>query len=517
MKMEVDGYGQSVIHLAWLRDDDTCHLLFGMVELRPDEFPRDPGCSTKTLRSGNKGRKYVYYRRFTSSVDDAIAWYRNAMRDVLAFPDEHEAVPNTRLQGGLFVQEPSWPHLVTSNDLVFAPDWMHGSRAHFLFPANVLPAKVDRIIDGDKVRGKLTEWLNFDVVHTYREYLGAICLVAPNPVFRTIEKSHLEDARSNAAESIAYKVVARQGQCVDGLRLEVVNERPRGHMAPMVHEFRKDPIVVFDSPAEVYSEGESIMHPHHGLLSSHEPLPVLRTMHVRMELPRRQKDVYAPAGGRKHPGYSYRVDELEDAGEMVIGEPLTDQDLVSRLTAIEARRARREAAREHDQQWFHHAPADAAHYLRGLIGRARDKILIVDPYFDARGLLEFGHAKRRLGVSLHILTSARHLKEGLDDSADKDHGFQFQRAMEETFDTPSTGPEVRVLRGKVPDIHDRFLVVDGDVWFSGNSLSDLGERAGVIVRLPDPEPVIERLEAFWRDAQGLTDWLSKRGIAMARD
>jgi len=517
MTMELEGYGQSIIHLAWFRDDDTYHLVFGMVELRPAELPHDSGCSTKALRSGSKGRAYVYYQRFASSVGDAIAWYTNTMRDVLTFPDEQEPVQQKRLHGGPFVQEPPWPHLVTSNELVFAPDWMHGSRAHFLFPKNVLPAKIEHTVEGDKIREKLTEWLNFDVVHTYREYLGAICLVAPNPVFRAVEKSHLENARSNAAKSIAYKIVARHGHSVDGLRLEVVNERPRGRMVPMVHEFGKDPIVVFDSPAEVYSEGESIAHPDHGLFSWHEPLPVLRTVHVGMELPRRQKEVFVPAGGRKRPGYNYRVEEVDDAGEVVIGEPLTDQDIVSRLTATEARRARQQAAREHDQRWFHQAPADAAHYLRGLIGRAHDQVVIVDPYFDARGLLEFGHAKRRPAVSLHILTSARGLREGIDDSADKDRGSQLQRALEETFDTPSIRPEVRILRGKTPDVHDRFLVVDRNVWLSGNSLSTLGERAAMIVRLPDPEPVIERLEAFWRRAPSLADWLSNRRNTTAGD
>ena len=515
--MRLEGYGQSVIHLAWFRDDDTYHLLFGMVELRPTELPFDRGCSTKTIRSGNKGSKYLYYRRFPSSVGDAIAWYRKAMSEALAFPDERGSVHHARLQGGPFVEEPPWPDLVTSNDLVFAPDWMHGSRAHFLFPVDVLPVEVEKIIGVDKIRRKLVEWLNFDVVHTYPEYLGAICLVAPNPVFRAIEKSHLETARSNGTESIAYKVVTRQGQCVDGLRFEVVNERPRGRMAPMVHDFNKEPIAVFDSSVEVYSEGESIMHPDHGLLSWHEPLPLLRTMHVGMELPRRRKTVLVPAAGHKRPGYSFAVNELDDTGEMVIGEPLADHDIVSRVTASEARRARQQAAREYDQQWFHRAPADAAHYLRELIGRARDRILIVDPYFDGHGLLEFGHARRRPGVSLHILTSALRLKAKFDDSPDTDRGSELQRTLHDTFDAPSKKPVIRVLPGKVPGVHDRFLVVDGNVWFSGNSLSTLGQRAGMIVRLPDPDPVIVRLEAFWRQATNLVNWLSERRSTTAGD
>ena len=72
---------------------------------------------------------------------------------------------------------------------------MHGSRTHFLFPENVLSPEVSEIIGIDKNRTMLEEWLNFNIVEDYPEYLGAICLVAPNPLFRSIEKSHFEQAR----------------------------------------------------------------------------------------------------------------------------------------------------------------------------------------------------------------------------------------------------------------------------------------------------------------------------------
>ena len=59
-------------------------------------------------------------------------------------------------------------------------------------------------------------------------------------------------------------------------------------------------------------------------------------------------------------------------------------------------------------------------------------------------------------------------------------------------------------------MHDRFLIVDGTVWLSGNSLHTLGERAGVIVRLPDPTPIISGIKAFWLSSPTLSDWLGKR-------
>ena len=67
-----------------------------------------------------------------------------------------------------------------------------------------------------------------------------------------------------------------------------------------------------------------------------------------------------------------------------------------------------------------------------------------------------------------------------------------QEIQDTTFDRYSSKPEIRIL-GDSPGVHDRFLVIDGNVWFSGNSLNRIGERAGMIVKLPDPKPVVERL------------------------
>ena len=501
--MDLTGYRQAIIHLSWFRDDKVRHLLFGMVELRPSEFPDAVGCRPKSFRVGNKDRRYLYYRRFVLPVAEAINWYQCEDGGNLILPCDPEHTTRgdgAKLEGGPFVQEPPWPHFATSNELAFAPDWMHDSRTHFLFPKNVLSEEISEIIRIRENRAKLEEWLNFDIVEAYSDYQGAICLVAPNPLFRSIEKSHFDQARAGAAETVAYKFVARQGKRLNGLCLEVVNECLRGRMK-LIHEFDNDAIVVLDFPAKVYKEGRSITHPKYGLLYWHEPFPVLRTIHLTMALHRRQT-VPVPADGHGRPEYEYEVDEFEDERKIIVGNALEDADIVSRLTEAANQRSRRQVAKDYDQQWFYNAPSEAAEYVRQKIGSAHDTVLIVDPYFAGRELLAFGHAVSRPNIDLRILTSTLFTAPC--------SGPQLLDTLDRTFKSYPTKPEVRILTGKPPPVHDRFLVVDGTVWFSGNSLSTIGERAGMIVRLPDPEPVIVRLEAFWGNAPSLSDWLSNR-------
>ena len=428
-------------------------------------------------------------------------------------PGQATREDETKLVGGPFLQEPPWPHLVTSNEQIFAPDWLHGSRTHFLFPETALRGRIAETIRLCANRETLERWLHFDIVDAYSDYQGVLCLVAPNPVFRSIERTLVEEATASPAETMAYKLIARQGQRLDGLRLEVVDERLRGRMEPCVHEFDGNAIAILEFPAEVSREGQSITHPRLGLLGWHEPLPLLRTVHTTMELTTRRKTVHVPAAGRKRPAYEYEVNEVGGARETVVGDAVDAAAVVSRLTDAEHRRTLRRAAHDYDQQWFDRTRDEATHYLRERIGRAREAVLIVDPWFAGRELLAFGHAIRRPGVELRILTSVQGLKRDALGDSSVDSGRKLLRIVNETFDDYPRKPQIRILTGNPPPIHDRFLVVDGAAWFSGNSLNTLGERAGMIVKLPDPGPVVVRLGAFWRRASSLSDWLCKQPAA----
>ena len=220
-----------------------------------------------------------------------------------------------------------------------------------------------------------------------------------------------------------------------------------------------------------------------------------------------------PAAGRKRPTYEYEVDEVGGEEESVVGDAVDAAAVVSRLTDAESRRALQRAAHDYDQRWFDRTPHEAAHYLRQRIGRARETVLIVDPYFAGRELLAFGHAIRRPDVELRILTSAQGLKKDNLGQSSVDSGRKLLRIVNETFDDYPQRPEIRVMTRNMPPVHDRFLVVDGVAWFSGNSLNTLGERAGMIVKLPNPVPVVVQLEDFWRRASSLSDWSCKQPAA----
>ena len=87
--MDLGIYAEAVIHLAWFRDEGTCHFLFAMVELRPAEFPASPPCLRRDFRSRGVGRKrnqHLHYQRFTIPVSSAIDWVRRTAGGNAAMP-----------------------------------------------------------------------------------------------------------------------------------------------------------------------------------------------------------------------------------------------------------------------------------------------------------------------------------------------------------------------------------------------------------------------------------------------
>ena len=509
--MNFNVYAEAVAHIAWYRDEQTCHLLFAMAELRPTEFARSTPCLRRDFRVRGvrqKRNQYLHYQRFTMTVSGVTDWTERAAQGSVVSPDDSAAA----FIAGPFLEEPPWPHFVTPDatmGLPFAPDWLRSSPVHFLFPRQQVEGGVRNAIEVEANRKQLLDWLNFDLVGTYADYLGAICLLAPNPYFRSVEKAFQEPTDDGLGEAVAYKLVARHGQRLSGTRLEVINERLRGRMPPETHEFDDDAIAVIRHAASLYKEGVSITHPEHGLLYCYSPAVVVRRLRVATEVVAREKRVQVPKRGRRRPAHTHDVPELENVGDIVVGDSIDEDEVTARLVDADLQRERQNAAKAYDQHWFHRAPAEAAEWVRKTIGRARETVLIVDPYFAGRELFEFGHEIRRPKVHLRILTSVRAFGSKAERKA---NARSLAANLDASFVNYSNTPEIRVMTGKSPDIHDRFLAVDHDVWLSGNSLNTIGERGSVVVKLPDPASVLSHVEAIWTSAQRLSDWLLETEI-----
>ena len=101
-------------------------------------------------------------------------------------------------------------------------------------------------------------------------------------------------------------------------------------------------------------------------------------------------------------------------------------------------------------------------FLSDLVRMAKKEIILVDNYIDDSVLKILN--KRENNVSATIYTS--HISENLKLDFDK-HNSQYQPINIERFNKS----------------HDRFLIIDDDVYLIGGSIKDLGKKVSTFIKL----------------------------------
>jgi len=213
---------------------------------------------------------------------------------------------------------------------------------------------------------------------------------------------------------------------------------------------------------------------------------------------------------RKSPQTEYRVHRTLNNNTSIIGDEPQNPNINVRIGMAARQREKAINATRFDQRWFgNNTREDAMTFLRVRIGKAKNRVMVADPYFGVLQIPQYLLAITSHTVKVTILTS-RLAFEGIP-SAENNEGDMpeddsnisldssrrleiFSTEIAQIKDAGNTDFEVKVLPSKSPDLHDRFLVVDEDVWFLGNSLNTLGTRASMIIKLPNPDEVLKELE-----------------------
>ncbi|MEP1891830.1 MAG: VPA1262 family N-terminal domain-containing protein, partial [Cyclobacteriaceae bacterium] len=161
--------------------------------------------------------------------------------------------------------------------------------------------------------------------------------------------------------------------------------------------------------------------------------------------------------------------------------------------------------------------------VRELLNMAGSRCMILDPYFQASDLV-YAFIIRNISIPIQIISSASFLKEEIKiREVQKKLLRRFYRWMVSIFRKPKKGQtqgqalldgiesyqklysqqkiECKVLRGKKSPLHDRYIVIDNDVYLLGSSLNEFGSRATTIIKVPTPKPMIEQALKWWEDEE----------------
>jgi hypothetical protein len=552
-----DAFDWAVIRLATYVPAGTTQprLLFGTVSLITKDRPRPfsgKGVERHPVGKGKWGK--VFFRRTALSAYDAVAWYRAAGQDGIKTPaptdpnDLDKRFDNQSLLPSSFQDNPEWPTVA----MPLATDVRSGMRdpgdpAPFRGPGSARihrrfgdTSRFEAVVDDQSAVSFLRRRLHLDLAD-YTEYLGGLALVVPDPVLRRIQHLLVPSQDGEVGERVLYRLVPRPGQSLDGLKLTVLEHRSNLLSRFETIDVPNNGLVTVQSGMPFDQTGYAIADPVHGILAYQQPLSFLRAIRVNLGITGRKVKVEFPkTESPRSPTESYEVTELSHEIPINVGEPR--RDAAAEVIKAEQRRLRRAAATQYKQTWFDNGErSKAIAFLRKQIAGARSSVMVADPYFGARQILQFLHAVPSTQIDFTILSSRLAFEgeyaEGADIRGDNVEGTSslqgesavsfrraelelerltgFERALETLGKRGMKSVEARVLGGKTPPLHDRFLVIDDEVLFLGNSLNALGDRASLILRVPDSQPILLKLSAMWKQALAFEAYASRRRKALA--
>ena len=405
------------------------------------------------------------------------------------------------------VDDPIWPRLGWPiGEDIFAQPTAHGHPAPFLGGAARIhrrfgsPEDFDVLLANDDALAFVARRLHVDL-RRYPEYLGSVALLVPDPVIEKID-NFMIPASGERGERIFYRFIAKPGQTLEGTTITMFDEQAHLLTSVETRDMPADGILDIDKGSCTGAYGYAVTHPEHGILTHHPSCEFLRQIRFNTHLSDHETiRVSVPTGDSPN---SERMEYLAAsrshlATDCLVGEESSSPDANVRVATAVSRRARLASAEQYGQRWFPNGSREQAmRFLQEQIRKARSRIVIADPYLGGLQLGQFLYAANRDQVEVTLLTSGL----AFQPEESKSRGLklnEFKSRLDQLKQDVGVTADVRVLPPSV--LHDRFLVIDDAVWFLGNSLNALGDRASMMVKLPNPEEIITRLNDMSAQAE----------------
>jgi len=480
------------------RGGDRHVILYAVAELCPPDQPQSPAIGDPRFGMHRERLEEdaltLYLRRDDVSPAVAVGFFRGT--------------------GGIHVL-PGVPPLVSATpladvtrdeEIVLIPS----NLAALTGPGAVLPRRptglgvVSKLDTSDGLRGALGDRAiarALSLVHAhlgvdlgrFSEHLGAVHLCVANPVLRGFERSITSDERT-----LLVRCYERAGCSVVGCELELSNEWPSLGAGFCVRHVITAPFFSLPLPAPPQSLRVRLFDTS-GRCIEDESAAFVRRVGLDIGISSRRRVVFTGPGGEQ---------ETHDVRTVSYDRP--------RSTAVEPPHplvylAQAQRQRELDDlataRVFVFFPGgdesrrQAREIVRELLGRARERCSIVDPYLSADDVVTFVPFIATNGCHVRLLSSNAFLRERRDDGSTNEQHLVAR--LEELKALPLSVDCKKMPGHDRSPVHDRLMAIDDDVYLLGSSLSEFGSRATTLFKVPDPRGLLREIDEWCRNSAHL--------------
>lgn len=483
-----DDYIGAAVRLTTVMQEEGQHLLFACVELYPHEIPLPPKYTTPLEKRIGK-RSTLVSTIAVMPVGDALEWYEGALRGQLKVPG---IAADVNVGVHQLASEPGLGRLVTGGDLPFGTRWHCGPRIHHLVPMEDPPAALNWLLADSRARTAAREWLagtlGFDVL-AYDEYLFSLVLLAPNPVARSAVW-YVRDKLPDGGEKIGISVLPRHRASPSDVEVHFREERAEG--TSLLRECGLDSYGLgeIDLPQPCGRSRLEIISRSRGVLGIFGGEGFWRDVSVESRILSQKGEVFVPGRRKTEASSAYPVGHWEPQLRRARQVPTLSAQL--RVLELKERRATRSGkarpeamalGEDGEERLFFQDRDRAVRAIGGLIAHAQSAVVFVDAFFSHVEVRQFAFATQLSGVGVHVLVGrgdylwARASAEDPDSKVLGDLFAEDLRALEEEVKRMGLRlPDVKLMGDEARTYHDRFLVIDDQVWHVGHSFNQIGEN-----------------------------------------
>ncbi|MGO9837286.1 MAG: VPA1262 family N-terminal domain-containing protein [Polyangiaceae bacterium] len=505
-------YPRAEITCAWVHErppgsgPERHVLVFAVAELCPEEQPVSPNVGTaqhRQLRMAIEPNVLtLYVRRDFVTPAQALAFFRGSNGQhtipggvppiecagelVTLTADEEPVLMASNLGekagvGAVLPQRPTAIAILSKLDVAAAMRTRLGSN-------------LTRVVQ------ELREAVAVDLSR-FPEHLGSLHLCFANPLLRRMERSVTSDERT-----LLVRCYERENLSVIGCEIELTNEWPPvGNGFRLTHTIQS-PFFALPMPTQPHLLRVRLFD-RAGRCIENDSGVFLREFVLDVELATPRQITYVSPGGEKE---TYEVQAVSYDPSRARG-PRSRTPLQHVDEAVKSRELDDLAAA---RVFLFFPGGDAARrealgVVRELVGGARERCDIVDPYLAANDILAVVPFVRDQRCPVRLLSSREFLHKRGSDGAT--HEFRLATAVESLraqLRIPITAKQMGG-RDRSP-VHDRVLVVDKSVYLLGSSLSEYGSRATTLFHVPDPRHLLAEIDLWWTNAAPLDSTPNER-------
>lgn len=429
------------------------------------------------------------------------------------------------------------------------------------------------LLELEEIRLFLKQNLFIDL-RKYYEYLGGIVLILPNPIIESIEDRlfQTEEGEKRLLKLNAYP--SQNLSKINLINFETyLGNLKNVQIIDSEAIQSNNGLIILPHTNPYQSHGYFLLHDDLGCLELRQPTSYLRQANIRMSMHKEKVRINTKQSESKNAkNYTHEISLAEKISEHAVGE-LTPDEIYDRVVKARQERQLMIEKIESGQVWFSRDESDdrqkAIELIKEIALQAKERVWFFDPYFGDLQITQFAVIPSLNGVPTEIITSRqifaneksskknknkfnfdcislkklffRYIPPSLEKSGliktTKDYistffnikcDTKFDNYHDRKITAQSMLDELNHIKSQskqdnlplqcymldsnnVP-LHDRFLVVDEDVWFLGHSFNQLGLQNSFMIRVPAPQELLSKLDAIKSQAILLEDFINKDNL-----